>query len=84
MKKNLGLYLFLVTMILIVFGIIMIYSSSSIWAEYKFNDAFNYVKNQALFAFIGTFLMIIISKIDYAHRAGHRNRRTVICGIDIE
>lgn len=65
MKKNLGLYLFLVTMILIVFGIIMIYSSSSIWAEYKFNDAFNYVKNQALFAFIGTFLMIIISKIDY-------------------
>lgn len=65
MKKNLGLYLFLVTMILIVFGIIMIYSSSSIWAEYKFNDAFKYVKNQALFAFIGTFLMIIISKIDY-------------------
>ena len=43
----------------------MIYSSSSIWAEYKFNDAFKYVKNQALFAFIGTFLMIIISKIDY-------------------
>ena len=65
MKKNLGLYLFLVTMILIVFGIIMIYSSSSIWAEYKFNDAFKYVKNQALFAFIGTFVMIIISKIDY-------------------
>lgn len=65
MKKNLGLYLFLVTMILIVFGIIMIYSSSSIWAEYKFNDAFKYVKNQALFAFAGTFLMIIISKIDY-------------------
>ena len=65
MKKNLGLYLFIVTMILIVFGIIMIYSSSSIWAEYKFNDAFKYVKNQALFAFIGTFLMIIISKIDY-------------------
>ena len=65
MKKNLGLSLFLVTMILIVFGIIMIYSSSSIWAEYKFNDAFKYVKNQALFAFIGTFLMIIISKIDY-------------------
>lgn len=65
MKKNLELYLFLVTMILIVFGIIMIYSSSSIWAEYKFNDAFKYVKNQALFAFIGTFVMIIISKIDY-------------------
>lgn len=65
MKKNLGLYLFLVTMILIVFGIIMIYSSSSIWAEYKFNDAFKYVKNQVLFAFIGTFLMITISKIDY-------------------
>ena len=45
-------------------GLLMIYSSSSIWAEYKYNDAFKYFKNQGFFLIIGVFLMIMISKID--------------------
>lgn len=64
MKKT-SLYLFLVTIILTLFGIIMIYSASSIWAEYKFNDAFKYVKHQFLFAFIGIILMCLLKRIDY-------------------
>ena len=43
----------------------MIYSSSYIWADYKFGDGFRYVKLQGLFLLVGTFLMLIISKIDY-------------------
>ncbi len=43
----------------------MIYSASSIWAEYKFHDSFHYVKQQALFTVAGFILMYIISKIDY-------------------
>jgi cell division protein FtsW len=43
----------------------MIYSASYIWAEYKFNDPFKFVKNQALFFFLGVFLMLFISKVDY-------------------
>ena len=43
----------------------MIYSSSSIWAEYKFNDSFHYLKYQSIFFIIGIILMIIISKINY-------------------
>ena len=43
----------------------MIYSSSYVWAEYKFGDSFRYVKLQGIFLFVGVFLMIIISKIDY-------------------
>ena len=59
-------YLLFISIILIsLFGLIMIYSASNIWAEYKFNDAFKYVKNQGLFLIIGIILMIIISKIDY-------------------
>ena len=65
MKKNIDIYLFFAVMALILFGLVMIYSSSYIWAEYKFNDAFKYVKQQGLFIIIGTFLMILISKIDY-------------------
>ena len=45
----------------------MIYSASSIWAEYKFNDKFHYVIMQSIFFLIGLFLMIIISKIPYKY-----------------
>lgn len=65
MKKNLGLYLFFTAIILILFGLIMIYSASSIWAMYKFSDSFKYVKQQGLFILVGIILVLIISKIDY-------------------
>ena len=65
MNKKYGIYLLVVSFILIFFGIIMIYSSSSIWASYKFNDPFKYVKHQLLFFIIGIFLIYVISKFDY-------------------
>ncbi len=65
MKKRFDIYLFIAVIILIIFGLIMIYSSSYIWAEYKFNDPFKYVKQQSLFIIIGIALMYIITKIDY-------------------
>lgn len=43
----------------------MVYSSSNIWAEYKFNDCFYFIKHQTLFFIIGLILMYIVSKIDY-------------------
>ena len=57
--------LFIAVLFLAIFGLFMIYSSSSIWAEYKFNDSMHYVKYQFLFFILGLFLMIIISKIPY-------------------
>lgn len=64
--KKFDKFLFITTIALIILGLVMIYSSSSIWAEYKFNDSFHYVKQQGLFAIVGLVLMIIISKIDYS------------------
>jgi len=43
----------------------MIYSSSNIWAEYKFGDSLKYAKQQLLFFILGLFLLIFVSKIDY-------------------
>ena len=43
----------------------MVYSSSSIWADYKFNDPYKFLKNQGLFYILGIIGMIILSKIDY-------------------
>ena len=57
--------LFISVILLSLFGILMIYSSSNIWAEYKFNDSFKFMKNQLVFFIIGIILMYILSKIDY-------------------
>lgn len=52
----------------------MIYSSSNVWASYKFNDAYYYVKHQAFFFIIGLIGIFILSKIDYKHYYKHSNK----------
>jgi len=63
--KKLDLTLLISVLIISIFGSIMIYSASYIWAEYKYNDALKFVKNQVLFLIIGIILMILVSKINY-------------------
>lgn len=66
LRKNSINYLLLFSIIIIsLFGLLMIYSSSSIWASYKFNDPFKYIKNQGLFFIIGMVMMYYVSKINY-------------------
>lgn len=65
MKKNkFDIPLFISVILLSIFGIIMIYSASSIWANFKFNDPFKYVKHQGLFFIVGIFIMLFVSKIN--------------------
>ena len=64
-KRNVEILLVVSVILISIFGIIMIYSASSIWAEYKYNDPLKYVKNQALFFIIGLILMFLVSKINY-------------------
>ncbi|MDO4341550.1 MAG: putative lipid II flippase FtsW [bacterium] len=63
MKKS--LLIFLSALLLSIFGLLMIYSSSHIWSEYKFNDPYYYVRHQLIFFFIGLILIYFIRKIDY-------------------
>ena len=51
-KKNGKIVLFCV-LILVIMGVYEVYSSSKIWALYKENDSFYYLKRQLLFAVIG-------------------------------
>jgi cell division protein FtsW len=63
-KKKIDIILLIATITLALFGIVMIYSASYVWAEYKYNDAFKYVKAQSIFFIIGLFLIFILNKID--------------------
>ena len=80
MKKMDYLLLFSVV-ILCLFGLMMIYSSSCVWAEYKFNNSYHYVINQFIFFLIGLFIMIIVSKIDYKIYYKYSNMILFICFI---
>jgi len=64
MPKKDDKWLFLAVIIIGIFGIVMIYSASFIWAEYKFNDPFKFVKAQSAFFIIGLFLMFVLRKIN--------------------
>lgn len=63
-KKHIDYFLFVSVIIIGIFGIIMIYSASSIWAEFKYHDAFKYVKQQGLFFLVGIFVMLFCSRIN--------------------
>ncbi len=63
--KKIDKLLLLSVIVLSIFGLFMIYSSSNIWAEYKFHDSFHYVKYQTIFFIVGLIVMLILSKVDY-------------------
>ena len=66
MKKNSVDILLLISVIIIsLFGLIMIYSASYVWAEYKFNNPYKFVVNQGIFFVVGVVLMMIVSHIKY-------------------
>lgn len=54
-----------VIVLLICFGLIMLYSTSSYMAEINFGDDMHYFKKQALISFVCIAAALVISKLDY-------------------
>ncbi|MBQ9840207.1 MAG: putative lipid II flippase FtsW [Erysipelotrichaceae bacterium] len=52
--------------IMLLVSLVMIYSSSSIWAQYKYQNPYYFVQRQFFFVCIGLCSMIVISKIPIA------------------
>ncbi len=79
--KKINTVLLISIIIISIFGIIMIYSASYIWAEYKYNDPLKYVKNQSLFFLIGLILLYLFSKLDYKWYYKNSNKILLVCFI---
>ncbi|MBQ7756144.1 MAG: cell division protein FtsW [Oscillospiraceae bacterium] len=62
---NLDMGLFSIVLILLVVGVIMMFSASYFWALDEFNDGYYYLKRQMAFAVGGLILMSWISTVDY-------------------
>ena len=59
--------LFIVTIVLVVIGTVMIYSSSSIIAMERYGDGYHYIKKQILFVLLGLVVMTGISRFPYRY-----------------
>lgn len=59
-------YIMLITVILLVIiGVLMIFSASSVQASYEYNDSTKFLRSQLQFAAIGFVFMYIASKVNY-------------------
>ena len=73
---------YIICLFLIIFiGLVMIYSSSMIWAEYKTGNKYYYLIRQILFFIIGLALFILSSKISYKFWYKWANKIFIICFI---
>lgn len=77
--KKINLILLISVIIISLFGLLMIYSSSYVWAEYKFNDPYKFLKTQGIFLIIGYIIMYIVSKINYQNYYLKSNLIFIVC-----
>ena len=73
--------LFIAVMVLITFGVLMVYSSSNVWAEYKYGDAFKFLKSQVIFFVLGIGLIFILLKINPDLYSKYANKILFVCFI---
>ena len=62
MKKNsFNIVLFISVLLISIFGLVMIYSASYVWAEYKFNNPYKFVMNQGIFFIVEKVYLILFT-----------------------
>ena len=70
------LVIMLMAIALTCFGVVMVYSASSVMAAKRFHDGFFFLKRQGLFALLGFGVMLLVMRIDY-----HTWKRLAVPGL---
>ncbi|MFT8391806.1 MAG: stage V sporulation protein E [Sporolactobacillus sp.] len=71
--------LLVTTLLLLIIGLIMVYSASVVSASNKFGDSLYFLKRQALFAAVGVALMLAVMKVDYHKWRNYARLGIAIC-----
>lgn len=71
--------LLFIILALLAVGVIMVLSSSYVWAEYKYDDHLFFAKRQLLFAGVGVVAMFFIMNVPYHTWETHAKLLLIIC-----
>lgn len=63
--EDYDLTIMLMAIALTCFGVVMVYSASSVMAAKRFHDGFFFLKRQGLFAILGFAIMLTVMRVDY-------------------
>ena len=64
-RRGMDRPLFLTVILLVAFGVVMVYSASAVTAAQKMNNYTFFLGRQVVYATAGLFFMLVISRIDY-------------------
>jgi cell division protein FtsW len=67
MAKRVGVdkWMFCVTLLLVLFGLAMVFSSSAVMAKERFGSSYFFVERQAAWAICGLLSMVVLMHVDY-------------------
>ncbi|WP_263357091.1 putative lipid II flippase FtsW [Acidicapsa ligni] len=67
MAKRVGVdkWLFFTTLSLVVVGLAMVFSASAVMAQERFGSPYTFLGGQALWAFLGVIVLVVLMRIDY-------------------
>ncbi len=69
MAKRVGVdkWLFGVVLMLVLFGLVMVFSASAVMATSETGSPYKYVAKQTVFALLGMAALVLLMKVDYRH-----------------
>src|ERR1700685_1561570 len=67
MAKLVGVdkWMFFTTLLLVVAGLVMVFSASAVVAQERFNSPYTFVGKQAIWALAGVLVMLVLMHVDY-------------------
>jgi len=64
-SRSPNISILVIVLTLLTIGVFMVYSSSYVWAEYKYGDPYYFLKRQLLFASAGIVCMVLMTLIPF-------------------
>jgi cell division protein FtsW len=81
MAKLVGVdkWMFFTTALLIVAGLVMVFSASAVVAQERYNSPYTFVGKQAIWAVLGVLAMLVLMHVDYSHYKSPRFIYPALC-----
>ncbi len=69
MAKRVGVdkWLFIVTLLLVLFGLVMVFSASAVMAKERYGSPYDIVLKQSAWALVGLLTMLVLMRVNYRH-----------------